>query len=56
MTTPVRDATKPADPLTQTCDVCAHPDIAHDDIARRFCKATMAGALSRGCICSPLET
>ncbi len=54
MTTPVRDAS-PADPLTQTCDVCAHPDAAHDAIARRYCKATMASALPRGCICSPLE-
>jgi hypothetical protein len=37
----------------EACDICTHPDAAHDDIARRYCKATMTSALSRGCICSP---
>ena len=33
------------------CDVCAHPAAAHDVIGRRFCEATLLGALTRGCIC-----
>jgi hypothetical protein len=33
------------------CDMCPHPLDQHDAIARRFCTATSAGALSRGCIC-----
>ena len=38
------------------CDICAHPGGAHDDIARRYCKATMTNALSRNCICSAPPT
>ncbi|MEV4027660.1 RGCVC family protein [Actinosynnema sp. NPDC050801] len=34
------------------CPVCPHPTYAHDPIARRFCSATEAGALTRGCQCS----
>lgn len=34
-----------------TCDACEHPLDAHDEIGRRFCSATVAAALSRGCIC-----
>jgi hypothetical protein len=33
------------------CDMCPHPLDQHDAIAQRFCTATSAGALSRGCIC-----
>jgi hypothetical protein len=33
------------------CDICSHPLDQHDAIAQRFCTATSAGALSRGCIC-----
>ena len=33
------------------CDVCPHPAEAHDVIGRRFCDATVLGALTRGCIC-----
>jgi hypothetical protein len=33
------------------CDACAHDADGHDPIARRFCAATVAGALSRTCIC-----
>lgn len=32
---------------------CGHLDNAHDLIAARFCAATRAGALIRGCICHP---
>jgi hypothetical protein len=34
------------------CDMCPHPLDQHDAIAQRFCTATSAGALSRGCICT----
>ena len=33
------------------CDVCPHLADAHDVIGRRFCDATLHGALTRGCIC-----
>jgi hypothetical protein len=32
---------------------CGHHDKAHDRIAARFCAATQAAALTRGCICHP---
>ena len=35
------------------CDVCPHPAAAHDVISRRFCDATLVGAITRGCICRP---
>ena len=39
-------------PAAQTvCDVCPHPAAAHDAIGRRFCDATLTGAITRGCIC-----
>lgn len=34
-----------------TC-TCGHGDEDHDAIARRYCAATIAAALPRGCICS----
>jgi len=34
------------------CDMCSRPLDQHDAIAQRFCTATAAGALSRGCICT----
>jgi hypothetical protein len=33
------------------CDVCPHPLAAHDEIGLRFCRATLTGAFTRGCIC-----
>lgn len=33
------------------CAVCPHPSHEHDPIGVRYCVATTAGALSRGCIC-----
>lgn len=33
------------------CVVCPHPWHEHDPIGVRFCTATAAAALSRGCIC-----
>ncbi len=34
------------------CAACAHDMTAHDPIGVRFCAATTAGALSRGCVCT----
>jgi hypothetical protein len=34
------------------CDVCGHPDSAHDRIALRYCAATFTNVLPRSCICS----
>ena len=33
------------------CAACPHSRDAHDRIGTRFCAATTAGALSRGCVC-----
>ncbi len=35
------------------CDVCPHPVDDHDAIALRFCRATLAAAITRGCVCRP---
>ena len=43
--------TNPPVTAPAACDVCAHPAAAHDVIGRRFCDATLQGALTRGCIC-----
>jgi len=40
-------------PVDDACSVCGHPVRAHDAIGTRFCAATMAGALTRGCVCQP---
>ena len=37
-----------------TCDVCPHLVDGHDVIGRRFCQATLDGALTRGCACRAL--
>jgi len=39
--------------VDEACSVCPHPVRAHDAIGTRFCAATMAGALARGCACRP---
>ncbi|XVV07602.1 RGCVC family protein [Actinosynnema sp. CA-248983] len=41
-----------AEPAARSCPACAHPADAHDPLARRFCAATRAGGLHRGCLCS----
>jgi hypothetical protein len=33
------------------CGNCPHPLSAHDTISLRFCRATRAGDLPRGCAC-----
>lgn len=37
--------------LGHRCAVCEHELADHDAIGRRFCEATQAQALTRGCIC-----
>jgi hypothetical protein len=39
---------------TATAAICAcgHPLDDHDQIGLRYCSATVAGLLSRGCICA----
>jgi hypothetical protein len=36
-----------------SCDVCPHSVVDHDPIALRFCRATVAAAIDRGCACRP---
>lgn len=33
------------------CGACPHPEAAHDPIALRYCRATVASALDRSCVC-----
>lgn len=46
---PVRTADDPAS-LT-VCAACPHESALHDRIGSRFCGATIAGGLDRGCVC-----
>ncbi|MFE9749034.1 RGCVC family protein [Saccharothrix saharensis] len=39
-----------------SCSECRHPVNAHDALAQRFCAATRAGDLHRGCLCSTEST
>lgn len=48
---PIVSSLSEASPV-DCCEVCAHPFTDHDPIARRYCSATLANALSRGCICA----
>ncbi|MGH3900166.1 MAG: RGCVC family protein [Pseudonocardiaceae bacterium] len=34
-----------------TCEVCPHAWDTHDPIGVRYCSATVAGGLRRGCVC-----
>lgn len=49
MTTPTATP-QPASTLTCTC---GHPSADHDRVGLRYCEATTAGGLDRGCICPP---
>jgi hypothetical protein len=45
---------QPSDPDQEsaaTCPACVHPVEAHDVIATRFCAATLARSMDRGCAC-----
>ena len=34
----------------ETCE-CGHPRALHDAVASRYCAVTVAGSLTRGCVC-----
>jgi hypothetical protein len=36
---------------SEKCSACKHPWEKHDALGVRYCTATMASSLSRGCIC-----
>jgi hypothetical protein len=56
VTTPINLLDKPAERSADlVCEACEHPNSAHDAIGHRYCRATMNGALARGCICSGLD-
>lgn len=39
-------------PDLAVCPACPHPAALHDAIGTRFCRATTAKTLSRGCVCA----
>jgi hypothetical protein len=42
------------DPSTQRrCAACTHAWNSHDEIAARFCAATVVNSYLRGCVCGP---
>jgi len=54
MTAPVTTApsgTLPTTAQAAGCPACPHPMAAHDLIGARFCRATTAGTVERGCVC-----
>jgi hypothetical protein len=52
-TTETSDRREPLDSSAQEpgCPACPHPLADHDPIGARFCRATVAGAYRRGCVC-----
>ncbi len=52
-TVPAPAATTTAPVAADACDACPHPLSAHDAISLRFCRATVAIASSRACVCGP---
>ena len=38
--------------IVAVCAACSHPRAMHDRIAARYCTASTAGKLSRGCVCA----
>jgi hypothetical protein len=56
MTAPVTTSTLAGPQATavepgEDCPACPHPMAAHDPIGTRFCRATVAGSVQRGCVC-----
>jgi hypothetical protein len=45
------DAPAPESRDVPGCEACPHPVDDHDAIGLRFCRATLASALDRGCVC-----
>ncbi|OZM70154.1 hypothetical protein CFN78_26650 [Amycolatopsis antarctica] len=50
---PATDTTQPVTEPTSLdgCTACSHVRDDHDQIGLRFCSATLAGNLARGCVC-----
>jgi hypothetical protein len=48
--TPVETTARP-EAVEGACEMCPHALSAHDAISLRFCSATRAAALTRGCVC-----
>jgi hypothetical protein len=46
---PLLPASRPQDDAG--CVSCPHPLADHDPIGLRFCRATRAGDITRGCVC-----
>jgi hypothetical protein len=46
-----REHVEPPADENALCDSCPHPTALHDQVARRYCEATMRAALTRRCIC-----
>jgi hypothetical protein len=54
MTTPADTTTpSPVEPPADTLCQCGHPLDEHDLVASRYCRATVAGGLTRDCMCGP---
>ncbi len=57
MPTPVLTPERPpvseaaTEPARSGCGACPHPEADHDGISARYCRATVASALDRGCVC-----
>ncbi|WNV89279.1 RGCVC family protein [Umezawaea sp. Da 62-37] len=51
MTTSGRHTAEITPPAATACAACAHPLADHDALGVRFCTASAASGLSRGCIC-----
>lgn len=50
-TTPLAERPDSGDHASDVCDACSHSLAAHDRIETRYCAATTAGGLDRGCLC-----
>lgn len=44
------DQSASAESSEETCE-CGHPIAHHDAVALRYCAVTLAGSLTRGCVC-----
>lgn len=51
MTAPTTTLPVPETGAEARCGSCPHPVSAHDPIGLRFCRATRAGDIHRGCVC-----
>jgi hypothetical protein len=38
--------------VNTACSACTHPWAEHDQIAARYCTATIVGHHDRGCVCT----